>query len=78
MIHLSKTAGQQIAAGLFAAYATGTEHRDPAVRRWIELARREILELPKAFDAGIEGASECAHGDFECVSSVDQQCVRLG
>jgi hypothetical protein len=78
MIHLGETARQQVAAGLFAPYSAGTEHCDPAVPGWIELACGEILELPKVFDAGVEGAGECAHGDLERVSGIDQQRIRAG
>src|SRR5437879_4266013 len=48
MIDLGEAARQQKRAGLFAADATGAEHRDPPMFCRIEILRGKILELPKA------------------------------
>ena len=40
------------------------------------MARGEFLELPKASDAGIDGAGEGAHRDLECIAGVDHERVR--
>src|SRR6266480_7140393 len=65
VIDLRKTARQQIGAGLFAADAAGAEHRHLAVLCGIETARGKFPELPKAPDARVERALECAHRDLE-------------
>src|SRR3954466_10458934 len=61
VIDLGKAARQQIRAGLFAADAAGAEHRDLLVPLRIERARRELLELAKTFDAGIDRARKTTH-----------------
>src|ERR1700729_2229968 len=43
VIDLGKTARQQIGAGLFAADAAGTEHRDARLSCRIEMAHGELL-----------------------------------
>src|SRR5580692_4986198 len=61
VVDLGKAARQQITRRLFAADAAGAEHRYPPMFCRIELAGGKILELPKAFDAGIDGALKGAH-----------------
>src|SRR6476659_6333511 len=46
VIDLRKTAREQIGAGLFAANAAGTEHRDFAMLHRVELARGKFPALP--------------------------------
>src|SRR5205823_12146309 len=64
VIDLTKSLRQQIGAGLLAPDATGAEHRDPPVLRRVEFLRGEFLELPKAFEAGIDCALKSAHRHF--------------
>src|SRR5882757_7469959 len=61
MIDLGKAARQQIARRLLATDSSGTEHRYSTMLGRIEMAGDKILELPEAFDAGIDGALESAH-----------------
>src|ERR1700722_2155274 len=76
VIDLGEAAREQIGAGLFAANAAGAEHRHPAMPGGIEMASDKILELTKAFDAGVDGAFECAQRDLEGVTGIDQHGVR--
>src|SRR3954452_22380327 len=76
VIDLGKAARQQIGAGLLATDAAGAEHGDPAMFLGIEVARRKLLELAKAPDAGIDGAFERAHRDLEGVAGVEHQRIR--
>ena len=75
VIDLVKSVRQQIGAGLLAADAAGAEHRDLPVLRRVEFLRGEILELPKALDAGIDRAFEGAHRHLEGVAGVDDKRV---
>src|SRR5438552_10299970 len=75
VIDLTKPLRQQIGAGLLAPDTAGAEHRDPLVLRRVELFRGELLELPKAFDAGIDGAFKSAHRHLERVAGIDHQRV---
>src|ERR1700704_5765197 len=76
VIDLGKAARQQKGAGLLATDAAGAEHRDLPMLRRIEILRGKILELPKAPDAGIDGALEAAHRDLEFIAGVDHKHVR--
>src|SRR5437762_6696572 len=76
VIDLGKTARQKQRAGILAADAAGAEHRDLPVPRRIKCLRGKLLELPKAFDAGIECAFEGAHRKFERIRSVDHERIR--
>src|SRR5260221_14671087 len=71
VIDLGKALRQQIGAGLFAADAAGAEHRDPAMLCRVEMPGGKFPELPEAPDAGIDGAGECSHRDFECIAGID-------
>src|SRR5256886_10453492 len=76
VVDLRKTARQQIGAGLFAADAAGAEHRNFAMLRRMEMARGKSPEWPKALDARVDRASECAHRDLERIAGVDQERIR--
>src|SRR5205823_13981918 len=75
VIDLTKSLRQQIGAGLLAPDTTGAEHRDPLVLRRVEFLRGEFLELPKAFETGIDCALKSAHRHFESVAGVDDKRV---
>src|SRR5437867_7385417 len=75
VIDLIKPTGQQIGTSLLAPDTAGAEHRDLLVPGGIEFLRGEFLELPKALDAGVDGAFEGAHHHLESVAGVDHQRV---
>src|SRR5437868_11735715 len=75
VIDLTKPLRQQIGAGLLAPDTSGAKHRDPLVLCRVELLRGEFLELPKAFDAGIDGAFKSAHRHLERIAGIDHQGV---
>src|ERR1700688_3774649 len=71
VIDLGEAAREQIGAGLFTADAAGAKHRAPAMLDGVEVVGGKILELPEAFDAGVNRAFEGAHRDLERVAGVD-------
>src|SRR5882672_6205721 len=75
VIDLIKSTGQQIGAGLLAPDTSGAEHRDPLVLRRVEFLRGEFLELPKAFETGIDRALKSAHRHLERAAGIDDKCV---
>src|SRR5258708_32410801 len=85
VIDFGKATRQQVGAGLFAADATGAEHRDAPVFCRIEMPRGAIPELAKTRKAGIDRALEGAERHPEGVPGAPpqrtwrfDQCVPVG